>query len=353
MLNQNNQINQNKKRCQLSNINILEYVWLDGYSTPNLRSKVRTAKRFEENLTIPNWNFDGSSTKQAEGNFSECVLVPARVYQWAENHFLVFCEVLNADGTPHESNFRSKLRSLNETAKEEQYWWGFEQEYFMKKNDRPLGFPPNGNPKPQGPYYCGVGSSQSKGRKLAEKHMIQCLQMGIDITGINAEVASGQWEFQCFSSDTLKACDDLWMSRYMLHRLAESYEYDIDMTPKPVAGDWNGSGCHTNFSNRKMRDEGGEEVFKEALNSLEIHHDEHISIYGEGNENRLTGKHETQHIEEFSWGVGDRGASVRVPVAVEANNWMGYLEDRRPAANCDPYKVAMRIIQTVEHIEDV
>ena len=334
-----------------SDIVLLEYVWLDGYSTPNLRSKVKTIRGFEGKLPI--WNFDGSSTNQAEGNFSECVLVPARAYKWTDNHVLVLCEVMNTDGTPHESNFRSKLRSIEETTSTGQYWWGFEQEYFMKKDGSPLGFPPDGNPKPQGPYYCGVGASQSKGRKLAEKHMVECLQMGINITGINAEVAIGQWEFQVFDGDTLKACDDLWMSRYLLHRIAESQELDIDTSPKPVVGDWNGSGCHTNFSNQKMREEGGKEMFEEILSSLETAHDQHISIYGEGNADRLTGQHETQHINTFSWGVGDRGASVRVPVSVEANNWTGYLEDRRPAANCDPYKVALRIVQTVEKTEDV
>ena len=301
---------------------------------------------------LPIWNFDGSSTKQAEGNFSECILMPARAYKWTDNHYLVLCEVMNPDGTAHESNFRSKLRSLEETATTGQYWWGFEQEYFMKSGGKPLGFPPGGDPKPQGPYYCSVGYSQNKGRKLAERHIVQCLEMGIRLTGLNSEVAIGQWEFQCFSNDTLKACDDLWMSRYLLQRLAESYEYDIDTSPKPVEGDWNGSGCHTNFSNQKMREEGGQAMFEEIIASLEGKHEEHISVYGEGNEKRLTGEHETQHIEKFSWGVGDRGASIRVPVSVEGNNWTGYLEDRRPASNCDPYKVAMRIIQTVERLPD-
>ena len=331
---------------------LLEYVWLDGYRTPNLRSKVKVLdfdkKGAPEVADCPLWEFDGSSTQQAPGNESECILQPVRVYQWSENHYFVLSEVLSNDATPHPSNRRADLRKLQKTFEKSEYWWGFEQEYFITKDFVPLGFPAGGYPKPQGLYYCGVGSNQVRGRELTEEHLFKCLEMGIELTGTNAEVAVGQWEYQCFAPDTLKACDDLWMSRYILYRMAEEYGVDINIEPKPVNGDWNGSGCHTNFSNKKMRDEGGEAYFNKVLQNFSGRHALHIDAYGEKNDQRLTGLHETQHISKFSWGVGDRGASIRVPNAVAKGDWKGYLEDRRPASNCDPYRVATLIVEATE-----
>ena len=329
----------------------LEYIWLDGCSTPNLRSKTKIIKNF--NGEIPHWNFDGSSTGQASGNYSECVLKPVRTYRWQANHFLVLCEVMSPDGSPHASNTRSELRELTESFTSQKYWWGFEQEYFLTKDGRPLGFPENGFPGPQGPYYCGVGSNQTKGRLLVEAHMRACLDLGIELTGVNAEVAIGQWEYQCFSEDTLKACDDLWISRFLLHRMSEEVGYNVDLDPKPVNGDWNGSGCHTNFSTEHMRNVGGQEYITNVCKSLLSRHADHICDYGEGNHNRLTGDHETQHISKFSFGVADRGASIRIPLFVANNDWMGYLEDRRPASNCDPYTVARLIVETTSEVESV
>ena len=329
----------------------LEYIWLDGHTTPNLRSKTKIVKNF--NGEFPVWNFDGSSTGQASGNYSECILQPVRTYQWQPNHFLVLCEVMNPDGSPHASNSRADLRGFSEAFNSSEYWWGFEQEYFLTKGDRPLGFPETGYPAPQGPYYCGVGGNQTKGRVLVEAHMRACLDLGIELTGINAEVAIGQWEFQCFSKDTLKACDDLWVSRYLLHRMSEEIGYGVDLDPKPVGGDWNGSGCHTNFSTNRMRTTGGREYITDICESLANRHKEHIMEYGEGNENRLTGLHETQHIGQFSFGVADRGASIRIPISVAQNDWIGYLEDRRPASNCDPYAVARMIVETTKEVDSV
>ena len=330
---------------------MLEYIWLDGYKTANLRSKVKVMQvddDFEvvpENL--PGWNFDGSSTLQAPGNNSECLLEAVRVYSWKTNHYFVLCEVQSVDGSPHPTNYRAGLRELTETIENHMFWWGFEQEYFITQNFQPLGFPQGGYPRPQGLYYCGVGGNQVRGRWLVEMHLEKCLEMGIYLTGTNAEVAVGQWEFQCFAKDTLKACDDLWISRYVLYRLAETKGLDINIQPKPILGDWNGSGCHANFSNETMRTSGGKDYFEKVLRSFEGRHQKHIEAYGEDNSLRLTGDHETQHIGTFSWGVANRGASIRVPVSVEKDNWVGYLEDRRPASNCDPYRVATLIVEAV------
>ena len=327
---------------------ILEYVWLDGYGTPNLRSKIKIMDWGEETFSLadaPYWNFDGSSTKQAEGDASECLLKPVRLYP-NRGQFILLCEVMNSDGTPHATNTRNPLSHTLETTTNQDFWWGFEQEYFITKDFKPLGFPQGGYPKPQGLYYCGVGSNQVVGRRMVEEHMMECLQAGMDLTGVNAEVAVGQWEYQCFNKDTLKACDDLWVSRYLLFKAAERFSWDIDMTPKPVSGDWNGSGCHTNFSTTEMRTTGGEEYLMALMQRFSDNHTQHIQSYGEGNDQRLTGEHETQRIDTFSWGVGDRGASIRVPNAMYQNDWVGYIEDRRPASNCDPYQVANLIVKT-------
>jgi len=351
---------------------LVEYVWLDGYTPePTLRSKVKAvtiddsdeeAMGFQQMFggdssqlelkQVPEWGFDGSSTQQAEGHDSDCLLKPVRLYQspFRDVNFFVICEVLNVDGTPHKSNSRHDLTEalVSGNSDGEEWWFGFEQEFLFMKDGRPLGFPKDAGfgafPKPQGDYYCGLGIT---GRAIANAHMQACIIAGIDISGTNAEVLLGQWEFQCFGKGALKAADDLWMARYILGRLAEDYEMTIDRSPKPLQGDWNGNGMHTNFSNAAMRDVGGKTLFDEVCHKLAVNHHFHIEVYGSGNDQRLTGDHETQIITEFNYGVSDRGASVRIPIATVNNSWMGYLEDRRPAANADSYKVVQAIFETV------
>ena len=333
----------------------LEYIWLDGYQPePNLRSKVKVIEIDAHNPAepfslehCPEWSFDGSSTKQADGHFSDCILKPVRTYYNPISKgylfsYFVLCEVMNPDGTPHSTNTRSLVGD-----EEEDLWFGFEQEYTIMKEGRPLGFPENGYPEPQGKYYCGVGNGQVHGREFVEKHMEACISAGIDITGTNAEVLLGQWEFQVFSKGKLKAGDDLWVSRYILQQMSEDYGFKIELHPKPVMGDWNGSGLHCNFSNEKMRTEGGEDYFKNIFRAFDSRHQLHINNYGSSNELRLTGKHETQSIDKFSWGVSDRGASIRVPLQT-SKNWKGYIEDRRPASNGDPYKIVGIISETLD-----
>ncbi len=328
-----------------------EYIWLDGYAPEaNLRSKTKILKfdNFDENISrLPDWSFDGSSTQQAEGSFSDCVLKPVRLYKDPArlDAYLVLCEVMNPDGTPHTSNTRSQI-----PIGFDDYWFGFEQEYTLMDGTRPLGFPDHGFPNPQGMYYCSVGTKNVAGREIVEAHLDLCLEAGLSITGINAEVLLGQWEFQVLGTDPFSAGDDLWIARYLLHRVTEEFGVGLEFHPKPVQGDWNGSGMHCNFSNQKMRDIGGKDYIESICNKLGETHDEHIAVYGSANEQRLTGLHETQSIDKFSYGVSDRGASIRIPISLPSNDWKGYLEDRRPASNADPYKIVSLMIHNVNSV---
>jgi len=327
-----------------------EYIWLDGYTPePNLRSKTKVINFTKEDFTIqdlPIWSFDGSSTKQAEGINSDCLLKPVKMIKdpQRKNGYLVLCEVLNSDDSPHSSNMRSKIND------DSNLWLGFEQEFFIYKDGLPLGH--SGIvPKPQGEYYCGIGSENISGRDIVEHHLDLCLAAGLNMTGINAEVALGQWEYQVMGKGTYDSCDQLVLSRYILNRLSETYKVSIEYHPKPLGNtDWNGSGMHTNFSTKLMREEGGKELFDEIFRVFKSNHQKHIDVYGSNNEMRLTGKHETQSIDKFTWGVSDRGASIRIPQNTIKNNWRGYLEDRRPASNACPYKVAKQISESLKQV---
>jgi glutamine synthetase len=258
-----------------------------------------------------------------------------------KNASLVMCEVLSPDGSIHPSNTRGSFED------DPDLWLGFEQEYTLTMDGKPLGFPKDGYPGPQGPYYCSVGIRNCVGRELVEDHLNACLDAGLMVTGINAEVMKGQWEYQLFGKGAKRACDDAWLARYLLHRCAEKYAIVVELHPKPVKGDWNGSGMHTNFSNTAIREKGGEEFIKGICEKFRGEHTAHISVYGSDNDQRLTGLHETQSIHKFSYGVSDRGSSIRIPIATAQNGWKGYLEDRRPASNADPYKVTARILSTL------
>jgi glutamine synthetase len=328
---------------------IYTYVWLDGYTPePNLRGKDKILPTKCALKDLPLWSFDGSSTQQAKGNFSDCLLKPVQMIldPVRARTFLVFCEVLNPDGSPHASNTRHAL-TLSDNRDN---WFGLEQEYVLMQNGRPLGFPKEATkfPKPQGEYYCGVGSQNITGRYIMEEHTEICLQAGIPLTGTNSEVLLGQWEFQLFGQHGATNTGDLlWLARYLLIRLAESYGIEVSFHPKPLTkGDWNGSGLHTNFSTKKMRTTGGKELFQRIYKTFEKNKKMHIENYGSDNHLRLTGKHETQSIDKFSVGVSDRGASIRIPLDTDKNK-KGYLEDRRPASNGDPYRILLAISQSL------
>jgi glutamine synthetase len=328
----------------------LEYIWLDGYKpTQSLRSKTLVVSDYNGTVEgAPMWSFDGSSTEQADGGSSDCLLKPVFVCPdpLRKNAYLVMTEVLNADGTPHESNGRATIDD-----DDADFWFGFEQEYTLWDLDihQPLGFPAHGYfPPPQGPFYCSVGAEFAVGRDIVEEHLDACIEAGLNIEGINAEVMKGQWEYQIFAKGAKEAGDQIWIARYIMEKIGEKHDVRINLHPKPVKGDWNGSGMHANFSNGTMRTSGDEKVFTDICEEFGKFVPEHMSIYGAFNDERLTGEHETQSIDKFSYGVSDRGASIRIPISTVEDGWKGRLEDRRTASNADPYKVAARIIKTVK-----
>ena len=328
----------------------LEYVWLDGYKPePNLRSKIKVMDLLPTPAhirisDIPSWSFDGSSTNQAQGRFSDLILKPVKLYYHTIHMeqiptIYVLCEVMMPDGQRHESNKRATL--IND----KDFWVGFEQEYFLRSKHTGKIVGMKDDVEGQGRYYCGIGMSE--GRQLVEKHLDTCLSLGIDINGVNAEVAIGQWEFQVFAKGCVDACDDLWMARYILAKLGENYGYTIEYHPKPLLnGDWNGSGLHTNFSNKHMREEGDEQYYMDIFKQFESAAINHMDSYGSDNHLRLTGKHETQSIDKFSWGISDRGASLRISPQT-AKTWKGYIEDRRPASNGNPYLIIKEILTSI------
>ena len=347
----------------------LEYIWLDGSEPQQLRSKTKIVDNTDtnnpEDYTM--WSFDGSSTLQAEagkGKNTDCLLKPVFVckdpFRGLYNK-LVFCEVLNPDGTPHPTNNRRKLAdtlnhlNINSMIKDLSPWLGWEQEYTLTHKPNmpfgegiglPLGFEVGKNPRAQGDYYCGIGADTVIGRQIVEEHMNMCLEIGLDISGINAEVLLGQWEYQIGPVTPLNGSDQLWISRYILEMVAEKHNVNVSLHPKPMKGDWNGTGCHVNFSTKQMREDGGFEIIQETMSKLQENHLAHIEVYGLHNEQRLTGEHETSGINEFSFGYSTRDTSIRIP-AQSIIEGKGYFEDRRPASNCDPYLVTERMIKTV------
>lgn len=407
-----------------------EYIWIDG-SEPvsKLRSKTKVLDvTFLHSSflayppdpdVMPMWGFDGSSTNQAIGKSSDCVLVPARVVRdpLRKDGLLVLCEVFDAKVNAHDTNKRAKTRELSEKCEDQDFWFGIEQEYTFFKGRNPLGWPEGGYPAPQGPFYCGVGADEVFGRNIVEEHLEACIVAGLKIAGVNAEVMPGQWEFQIGPADPLEVSDHLWLARYLLYRISENHGVTVKLDQKPVDGDWNGAGAHTNFSTKSMRASvdcnmvavdssvikrvgyknealyvefntgkiykypgappsaangiihsespgsyfnskvkpeykfviiEGYSKCEEAAKKLGERFDKEKfpSVYGHGFEKRLTGKFETCSYETFKYGVADRTASVRIPLHVKSNG-KGYVEDRRPGANINPYEVVNYIIETV------
>lgn len=322
-----------------------EYIWIDG-TEPTAQIRAKT-KIIADGREPGIWGFDGSSTNQAPGSRSDCVLRPVLVtpdpIRGGSNR-LVLCEVLDLDFLPHRSNTRAACLDAAERFADQEPMFGIEQEYTFFKDGRPLGWPEIGFPAPQGPYYCSVGPSTAVGREIVERHTAACVEAGIAIEGTNAEVMKGQWEFQVGILAPPEIGDQLWLARWLLYRIAEDCGVDVSLAAKPMAGDWNGAGAHTNFSTRAMREDY--DAIIAACESLSHRVEEHIAGYGDGLKDRLTGAHETAPWHTFSYGASDRGASVRIPWIVEKER-RGWIEDRRPNANADPYVVARLMIETV------
>jgi len=328
-----------------------EYIWIDGTEpTAEVRSKTRVLKTGEE---PPTWGYDGSSTNQATGDNSDVVLLPVLTVPdpiRGNGDVLVMCEtrLTDDDMTPHPTNTRAPAVAAYEKYRDQDMIFGLEQEYTMLQPDSkwPYGFPSHGYPDPQGPYYCGVGAVKIAGRDIVEEHTDLCIGAGLEISGTNAEVMPGQWEFQIGPVDTVTVADHIWLARYLLYRVGEVYNVEISLEAKPMKGDWNGAGMHTNFSTKAMRENYDAIITAAESLGKPGKPEEHIAGYGIGIEDRLTGHHETQRYDQYNYGVSDRGASVRIPWQV-ARDQKGYLEDRRPNANADPYVVATLITNTV------
>jgi glutamine synthetase len=326
-----------------------EYIWID--AAGGLRSKSRTLpKKVTDVKELPEWNFDGSSTGQAPGHNSDVYLRPVAFYPdpiRLGDNILVMTETWMSNGKPNAYNFRHDAAVVIEKHKAEEYWFGLEQEYTLLGPDGwPYGWPKNGFPAPQGPYYCGVGTGKVIARDVVEAHYKACLYAGINISGTNAEVMPAQWEYQVGPSVGIELGDQLWVSRFLLHRVAEEFGVKVTFAPKPIPGDWNGAGLHSNVSTKAMREEGGMKVMEAAMEKLAGRHKEHMAVYGEDNNLRMTGKHETASFDKFSWGIANRGASVRINRAC-AEEGKGYFEDRRPASNADPYRITGIIVETI------
>ena len=361
---------QQQQRPQGPQLTKFEYIWTDGYSSKNIRSKVkyilwdRTKIKTPDDFinSVPEWSYDGSSTNQAQTGESDCILKPVKLVPNLTEptsrtpSFIVLCEVMNPDGTPHESNTRAKLLDRVEETELTDMWFSVEQEFVMTDpvSSKPLGWEDyeNDTPPPQGKYYCGVGADVSVGRELMDAHALACNQSGISVSGVNAEVMLSQWEYQTEPKPAVQAADNLIISRFLLQRLAEKSNIAISYDPKPIEGDWNGSGAHINFSTNHMRENADMDYMNLICSSMSKYHDKSIEVYGENNDKRLTGEHETSSSDKFTWGSLDRTASIRIPIYTVKNDGKGYLEDRRPGANVDPYLAFSYLLGVTNNISE-
>ena len=328
---------------------ILEYIWLDVDNNYRSKTKIYTYEKTEPFglECVPEWNYDGSSTGQATGDDSEVFIKPVYMvrdtFRRNDDSWLVLCDTWLPNGEPHPTNTRAAAKKIfdNELVKAEETYFGLEQEFFAlswsEHVERHI------NKKTPIECYCQVGYKKVFHREFIEESLKNLVDAGLNITGFNNEVAPEQFEFQVLG-EGIEAADQLHVLRYILMRCSEKHNLRVELHPK-LFTDFNGSGCHANYSTKTMREEGGIDAIYKAIDKLKEKHDDHIKVYGEHNELRLTGKHETSSMTEFTFGVGDRGASIRIPRSTERDG-KGYLEDRRPASNMDPYVVTSKIAET-------
>lgn len=315
------------------NMNYYEYIWIDNEG--KTRSKTMVGDSSLNSIQhLPIWNYDGSSTDQAKGKNTEINLYPIKMVPdpFRKNGYLILCDIDRKYST------RTKAAEVFDKYYSYDFWFGLEQEYFILPLDDGIELD-----KTQGKYYCGVGGRDSKERMIAEEHLNACLYSGLTISGINAEVANGQWEFQVGIAKGIDAADQLFLARYILERIAEKHERIISYSPK-IDSQTNGSGCHVNVSTNETRGENGLESIYKYLNKLSKSHHSHIKQFGENNRKRLTGKHETSDYDVFTWGIGTRDTSIRIGNKTNEDQ-KGYFEDRRPAANMNPYIVLSLIAE--------
>ena len=322
---------------------LVDYVWLGGQLELRSKTRVLYLKTAATLVDIPDWNYDGSSTKQSDVGNSEILLKPRRIFRcpFRPNGLIVMCDTYqrrSGDSEPTPTNHRAESAKVFEQYSNMECWFGIEQEYFITDSttNYPVGYQ---DFQEQGPYYCSVGSQRAFCRQLSDAHLNACILAGIDICGTNAEVAPGQWEYQIgIVKDGLDACDQLWISRYILEKLTESFpNLTINWHPKPYS-DLNGSGCHVNFSTRHTRASYGIDKIEDIFRILQSNHARDMKVYGLDNHLRMTGQHETSDFTEFTWGYGSRTTSARIGYETEMKA-QGYFEDRRPASNMDPYLV--------------
>ena len=322
---------------------LLEYIWLDGNCRLRSKSRVVHATLPCINTFIPEWTYDGSSTNQAENDGdTEIILNPCKVYKDPMRDisdcecYLVLCDTYTSNGNPTQSNHRYSASKIftDEMVSEYEPWFGLEQEYFIVipgKNVTTANF------------YCRLPDTIIE-QTIVEEHMKLCIEAGLTISGINSEVSPYQWEFQIGPSQGINAADELVVAGFLLEKVALKYGVKINYHPKPSAY-INGSGCHINFSTNKTRDENGITEIYRCIQQLSETHDDLIKVYGEHNDMRLTGMHETSSYTTFSWGVGTRNTSLRIPNKVMKEG-RGYFEDRRPASNMDPYLATSTLFKT-------
>ncbi len=338
---------------------LIEYVWLGG-SGWDFRGKTKVLDTPITNVReLSEWNYDGSSTRQAETGKSEILIKPVKLIPdpfRGGHHKIALCETFTPEGDPAPANFRYLARAVfeDETTKGEEVWFGIEQEYILARASEegpkdlvPLAWSGKKQRVPQGDFYCGVGAGKAISREIAEEHLQKCLAAELNIAGINAEVFPGQWEFQIGICKGIDVADQLWLARYLLIRVCEKYDVVPMFDPKPFKGDWNGSGCHVNISTNSTRNSINKvEAVELLLNQMKNNFIDDILFFGEKNDERLTGRHETSSLSEFTWSVAGRHTSVRIPTTTSKGE-TGYFEDRRPAGNMDPYLACGRIADSM------
>lgn len=335
---------------------ILEYLWID--EKQHLRSKCRTVDEFlldfdqptEEFVKqLPYWNFDGSSTGQATRELSEITLIPVNYIRqpFFKKGLLVLCECYTLENKPAPGNTRCEAQRLFSKQDDLKIWFGLEQEFFFfnKETKAPIGW--NGlTQTPQGDYYCGINKCNPLERRIINELYTISLNSGLSMSGINQEVAPSQWEYQIGPVEGIYAADQMIFAKFILYRLCEQHNLYAVFHPKPLKGDWNGSGCHINISTQKTRttNNGMDEIYR-IIQNMHKDHSEFISEYsGLNNHLRLTGDHETSDPNIFSFSIGGRGTSIRIPYETNRNGY-GYFEDRRPGSALDYYKTLGKYVE--------